>query len=112
LEDHLFHYTDADGFKPIRAQAIWVFKADQPPGDHPRGAYFTTLRPDTAKLAQRLRIPRAKIAFVFYFSNGSDLKPLEGGRGAFIFYSKDDYAVEKKRQIDHGPSQDVVERLS
>jgi len=108
----LFHYTDDDGFKAIRAHPTWVFKAAQPPGDHPRGAYFTTLRPDAANLAKRLRIPKAKIAFVFYFSNGSDLKPLEGGRGAFIFYSPDDYAVERNRQIDHGPSQEVAKRLS
>jgi len=108
----LFHYTDGDGFKAIRAQPIWVFKAAQPPGDHPRGTYFTTVRPDAPNLSKRLRIPKAKMAFVFYFSDGSDLKPLPGGRGAFIFYSPDDYSVEKTRQIDHGPSDEVLERLS
>jgi hypothetical protein len=108
----LFHYTDGDGFNAIRAQPIWVFKAAQPAGDHPRGAYFTTVGPDAPNLAKRLRIPKAKIAFVFYFSDGSDLKPLPGGRGAFIFFSPDDYAVEKNRQIDHGPSHEVQERIS
>lgn len=108
----MFHYTDDDGFKAIRAHPLWVFRATQPPGDHPRGAYFTTLRPDAANLSKRLRIPKAKITFVFYFSDGSDLKPLQGGRGAFIFYSPDDYSVEKSRQLDHGTSQEVLERLS
>jgi hypothetical protein len=108
----LFHYTDGDGFDAIRASPIWVFKAAQAPGNHPRGAYFTTLGPGTTNLTKRLRIPKAKIAFVFCFSNGSDLRPLEGGRGAFIFYSSDDYAVEKSRQIDHGLSHEVMQRLS
>jgi hypothetical protein len=92
----LFHYTDGDGFNGIRAQPIWVFKAAQPAGDHPRGAYFTTLGPDTGNLAKRLRVPKAKIAFVFCFVDGSDLIPLPGGRGAFIFYSRDDYEVERE----------------
>ena len=108
----MFHYTNGDGFDAIRSQSIWVFKAAQPPGDHPRGAYFTTLRPDSVNLAKRLRVPKVKTEFVYCFSNGSDLKALEGGRGAFIFYSPDDYLVDKSRQVHHGPSQEVLERLS
>jgi hypothetical protein len=108
----LFHYTDSDGFNAIKAQPVWVFKATQPPGKHPRGAYFTRLGPGAANLAKRLRLPKLKIAFIFCFSDGQDLKPLEGGRGAFILYSPDDYVVEKKRQVDHGPTQEVLERLS
>src|SRR5207253_4812627 len=97
--------------KAIRAHPVWVFKATQPHGEHPRGAYFTALPPDTVNLAKRLRIPKTKIAFVFCFRDAPDLKPLEGGRGAFIFYSPDDYTVQKDRQIDHGPSEEVRERL-
>ena len=108
----MFHYTDGDGFNAIRSQPIWVFKAVLPPGGHPRGAYFTTLGPDTTNIAKRLRVPKEKTEFVFCFSNGSDLKPLEGGRGVFIFYSPDDYHVDKDRQVDHGPAQEVRERLS
>ena len=108
----MFHYTDGDGFDAVRSQPIWVFKAAQPPGDHPRGVYFTTLRPDSVNLAKRLRVPKVKTEFVFCFSDGSDLKPLPGGRGEFIFYSPDDYSVDQSRQVDHGPSQEVLERLS
>ncbi len=108
----MFHYTDGDSFNVIRAQPIWVFKAVQPPGDHPRGAYFTTLSPNTANLAKRLRVPKEKIGYVFYFTNGSDLKPLPGGRVAFVFYSPDDYLVDNSRQVDHGPTKEVLERLS
>ncbi len=70
----MFHYTDDAGFKVIRAHPVWVFKTAQPPGDHPRAAYFTTLKPNAVNLAKRLRIPKAKIAFVFYFSGVSDLR--------------------------------------
>jgi hypothetical protein len=111
-EDALFHYTDGDGFDAIRSQPIWVFKAAQPPGDHPRGAYFTTLKPDVPNLAKRLRVPKDKIGFVFCFTDASDLKPLEGARGAFIFYSPGDYSVDQSRQVDQGPFKEVLERLS
>lgn len=106
----LFHYTDADGYNAIRAQPVWVFKASKPPGDHPEGAYFTTLPPATRKLAQRLRIPASKTEFVFCFEGGDDLVPLEGGRGEYIVYSESDYRVETG-QLDHGPSHEVQGRL-
>jgi hypothetical protein len=48
---------------------------------------------------------------VFSFSGGKDLKPLEGGRGEFIFYSETDYAVDKERQELHGPTAEVAEKL-
>jgi hypothetical protein len=107
----LSHFTDDDGFKAIGAQPVWVFKASQPPGNHSKGAYFTTLGTGEKNLAKRLRIPKAKLEYVFCFTNGDDLKPLAGGRGAYIFYSPDDYSVEKERQIDHGPTDKVAERL-
>lgn len=105
------HYTDRDGYKAIGAQPDWVFKASDPPGDHPRGAYFTTLRPDERNLAQRLRIPKRKVAFAFCFNDSGDLVPLPGGRGQYIFFSRDDYKVGPERQVAHGSRGDVVQQL-
>lgn len=96
------HYTDRDGFNGISSQPTWEFKASKPPGDHPKGAYFTTLNQDTRNLAQKLRIPRSKLAFIFVFTGGEDLTPLDGGRGQYIFYSPDDYLVGKDRQTRCG----------
>jgi hypothetical protein len=110
----LFHYTNDKGYKAISSQPTWLFKASKPPGDHPKAAYFTTLPPATRNLAKRLFVRGCadKIIFVFCFSGGEDLTPLEGGRGAFIFYSLDDYAVEKPRQGPHGPIEEVREQLA
>ncbi len=90
-----------------------MFKAFKPRGDHPLGAYFTTLPPGTPCLAKRLFIRGAieKIEFVFCFGGGDDLKPLPGGRGAFVFYSPDDYPVDRPRQGPHGRTADVEEAL-
>ena len=67
-ETRIYHYTDEEGFKAIRSQKTWVFKASRPPGNHPgEGAYFTSLEPGTLNLAKRLRIPRDKVSFVFCF---------------------------------------------
>jgi hypothetical protein len=96
------HYTDDDGFKAIDSQVAWLFKAAQPPGDHPRGAYFTTLGADATNLALRLRIPTEKTRWFFSFVDVGDLKPLEGGRGRYIFYSPHDYVVGRERQLDSG----------
>ncbi len=109
----LFHYTNDNGYKAIRSQAVWLFKAFKPPGDHPKGAYFTTLPPGTPNLVKRLflRGPASKVAFVFSFDGSDGLAPLEGGRGDFIFYSSEDYAVNKERQGPHGPTNEVEEAL-
>jgi hypothetical protein len=109
----LFHYTNDKGYKAISSQQTWLFKAAKPPGDHPKGAYFTTLQPGTRNLAKRLFVRGSsdKITYVFCFSGGDDLKPLEGGRGAFIFYSEDDYPVEEERQGPHGATETVREQL-
>jgi len=106
-----FHYTDDEGYKAIGSLPVWVFRASKPPGDHPKGAYFTTLAPGARKLALRLRIPRAKLAFVFCFRDNEDLIPLRGGRGRFVFYSPTDYAVEEDRQIASGSREIVLEQL-
>ena len=95
----LFHYTNVDGFNGIRATPIWHFRASKPPTDHPVGAYFTTYDESTPLLAQKLRIPRSKIEYVFIFSDNGDLKPISGGRGKHIFYSPSDYFVDEPRQI-------------
>lgn len=98
----LYHYTDTSGYNAIRAEVTWRFLAQKPPGDHPIGAYFTNLHPDTPKLAKRLRIPRSKLAFEFSFADVGDLQPLDGGRGEYILYSPVDYEVPEDRQIESG----------
>jgi hypothetical protein len=102
MSGSLFHYTDGDGFNGIRAASPWVFRASNPPGDHPRGAYFTDYHERTALLAQKLRVPRSKLGFVFVFLDSGDLQPLPGGRGQHIFYSSVDYPVAEPRQVRHG----------
>jgi len=96
------HYTDKEGFNGIASQPAWVFLARRPPGDHPVGAYFTSLGPETRHLAKRLRIPRSKLAYRFEVDGAGDLVPLPGGRGAYISYSPVDYTVERPRQVFHG----------
>jgi hypothetical protein len=96
------HFTDTDGFKAIAASTTWRFVADQPPGDHPFGAYFTTASPDDPKLWKKLMIPKRKREFVFSFVDRGDLTPLRGGRGRFIFFSPEDYEVEPVRQLFAG----------
>jgi hypothetical protein len=110
----LFHFTNEKGYKAISSQQTWLFKASQPPCDHPKAAYFTNLPPGTKNLAKKLFVRGCadKISFVFCFIGGDDLTSLEGGRGAFIFYSVDDYAVEKVRQGPHGPTETVQEELA
>lgn len=98
----MYHYTDKEGYDAIRSQPVWKFKAAQPPGDHPFGAFFTTLGPDTRNLAKRLGIPRRKLAYFFCFRDAGDLKRLPGDRGDVVFYSPKDYEVSADRQIDHG----------
>lgn len=98
------HFTDDGGFKAIGSQPVWAFKATRPPGDHPVGAYFTTLGPEAPNLAARLRISRAKVAYVFQFVDHGDLKALRGDRGDFIFYSSTDYLVTEARQAYKGAS--------
>lgn len=98
----LFHYTEQNAYNAIRSQAVWHFLASQPPGNHPFGAYFTSHGRTTKNLAQRLRIPKSKLACFFEFSDAGDLIPLPGGRGRYVLYSSVDYDVNPARQIDHG----------
>jgi hypothetical protein len=103
----MFHYTNVAGFNGIRSSPIWRFLASQPPGEHPRGAYFTTLDRDTPRLAARLRIPKAKLEYFFEFTEIGDLKPLPGGRGNYIFYSPEDYKVVPPRQLNSGKTEET-----
>jgi hypothetical protein len=96
------HFTDRTGYNGISAQVVWRFVASKPPGDHPVGAYFTTLALDHPKLAQKLGIPREKTQYFFEFLDEGDLKALPGGRGRFILFSPTDYEVGKDRQQASG----------
>lgn len=110
----MFHYTNTKGFNAIRSQPTWLFKVSQSSGDHPEGAYFTTLPPGTINLGKRIFVRgcRDKLEFVFHFSGNKGLQPLPGGRGEVIFYSPKDYAVERDRQIAHGATKDLAEKYT
>jgi hypothetical protein len=70
----MFHYTNTDGYNGIRSAPIWRFRASQPPDRRPFGTYFTDLDPATPTLANRLRIPRTKVRWLFAFVDAKDLK--------------------------------------
>lgn len=96
------HFTNKNGFNGIRAAKEWHFVASKPPCEHPRAVYFTSLDEATPRLAQRLRIPRDKLKYVFAFQDRGDLVPLDGGRGQYVFYSTADYFVEEELQVRQG----------
>jgi hypothetical protein len=100
----LYHYTNSTGYNAIRSQPVWHFIALKPAGDHPVGAYFTSLPPATKNLAKKLRIPRSKLAYMFIFVDMGDLTALDGDRGDWIFYSPVDYDVNGDRQLGSGPT--------
>lgn len=99
------HFTDKTGFNGIRSQPTWLFKAQQPPCEHPKGAYFTDYAADEPNLATKLRVPRSKLMFVFSFDPPTPLQPLPGGRGRHVFYSSSDYPVEPTHQRAAGPTE-------
>lgn len=96
------HFTNKDGYNAIRSQPSWLFLARKPPGRHPTGAYFSTLDASESRLAQRLRIPQAKLKFVFAFSGDEGLERIPGGRGEYIRFSRQEYTVAKDRQLTSG----------
>jgi hypothetical protein len=103
----MLHYTDNVGYNAICSQVDWTFKAAQPPGDRPLGAYFTTLRRDERRFSARTRIPKTKQEFVFGFDGQDGLEPVQGGKGAYIFWSPADYTVLRPRQRYHGPTKEL-----
>ena len=108
----MHHYTNKTGFDSIRASTTWIFRASRPPADHPFGAYFTTLGPETKNLAKKLGISWEKTHYVFVFEDGGDLLRIRGGRGDYIFYSNIDYSVDGHRKLDHGEVASVAGRSS
>jgi hypothetical protein len=93
-------------------QLVWLFKASNPPGNHPKATYFTTLPPGTKNLGKRLFVRGCgeKTRFVFGFSGGEELQQLRGGRGDYVYYSEADYPVEPYRQQVHGETDKVKEQ--
>lgn len=69
-----------------------------------QGAYFTDYPPNEPNLAKKLFIPRRKLEYIFSFTPPKALLSIPGGRGRLnrIFYSPEDYPVERRYQIHHG----------
>lgn len=102
----IFHFTNTAGRNAIGSQVTWRFLAQQPPpDDHPIGAYFTDYDEATPKLANKLRISREKLEWIFGFTDAGDLKRLDGDRGRHIFYSPTDYDVVQVRQAAGYPKE-------
>lgn len=99
-----FHYTDKQAWNAIRSQKEWLFKASQPKDpDRPFGVYFTDIEPTEQNLRtlyKRIRVPKVKQEYVFWFEEREGLTQHRGGRGRDkrIFYSPEDYAVPESRQ--------------
>ena len=100
----LFHYTDRAGYNAIVASSPWRFRAGQPPGEHEVGAYFT--RYDPPRPLYKLGIPAEKREYLFCFADLGDLRPIRGGRGAYVVYSPTDYEVGVSHQVYHGATAD------
>jgi len=102
---NIFHYTDKSGWNAIRANPAWRFKIFQPKDpDRECGAYFTDIEPSEKNLRtlyKRIRVPKVKQEYVFWFLGTDGLTQLRGGRGRDrrIYFSAIDYVV------DEGPRQ-------
>jgi hypothetical protein len=111
--ENTFHYTNKEGWNGIRAQRTWKFNVKQPPDpDRPQGAYFTDIEPkedNLRTLYKRLRVPKTKQEYVFWFVGRTGLTQLFGGRGRDkrIFFSPVCYPVSEDRQR-HGDLTDVL----
>jgi hypothetical protein len=117
-EINVFHYSDKHEWNAIRSQPAWRFKANQPRDpDRPKGAYFTDIEPTEANLRtlhKRLRVPRAKQEYVFWFVGAEGLTQLNDGRGRdkHIFFSPVDYEVAQERQKYGDLTEPLLERFS
>lgn len=111
---NVFHYTDKDGWNAIRSQPVWKFKASRPPDPaRPLGVYFTDIPPTPSNLRtlhKRLRVPKVKQKFVFWFVDTHGLERLNEGRGRdkHILFSPIDYEVVPERQKYEGPAEGLV----
>jgi hypothetical protein len=107
----VFHYTDRDGWNGIRAQKVWLFMATQPKDpDRPVGAYFTDIPPTEENLRtlhKRIRVPRVKQQYLFWFEGAQGLVRHNHSRGRDkrIYYSPGDYAVAEERQRGQGETE-------
>ena len=105
---NLFHYTDRDGWNSIRSQPDWKFQTAQPQDQNrPPGAYFTDIEPSAMNLRtlhKKIRIPKAKQQYLFWFTGSEGLSQLNSGRGRDkrIFFSATDYDVISGRQKYEG----------
>lgn len=115
-EEFAFHYTDKKGWNAIRSQLEWKFLAIQPKhSERPVGAYFTNIEPTVQNLktlCKRLRIPKSKQEYVFWFTERTGLIQHNNGRGRdkVIFYSPVNYHVDQERQ-EHGDlTEDLLEQ--
>jgi hypothetical protein len=110
---NIFHYTDKEGWNSIRSQPVWTFKASQPRDpDRPTGAYFTDIEPTATNLRtlyKRIRVPRIKQEYVFWFVGTAGLRQLNNGLGREkrIYFSPIDYVVPEERQ-KHGDASDLL----
>ena len=111
----MFHYTDKPGWNAIRSQVTWRFNASQPKDpDRPVGAYFTDIEPSKENLRvlhKKIRVPKAKQEYVFWFDGLDGLTQLNGGTGRDrrIFFSPADYLVAKQRQRYEGDTATLCE---
>jgi hypothetical protein len=112
---NIFHYSDKQGWNAIRSQQVWRFIVSQPPdADRPAGAYFTDIEPSASNLRvlhKKLRIPKIKQEYVFWFVGTDGLTQLHEGRGRDrrIFFSPIDYDVEESRQRFEGRAAAIPE---
>lgn len=116
---NVFHYTDKAGYNGIRSNLpSWRFAVSRPRArDRPPGVYFTTLAPSEVNLGmicKKLRIPRPKRDFVFWFSGAEGLEQLNGGRGRdqYILFSPVEYLVERPRQRFSGTPEEIGNEFS
>ena len=103
-----FQYTNQLGWNAIRAQSYWRFLASRPNDpDRPRGAYFTDIEPSAVNLRllhKKIRVPREKREYVFWFTGRESLIQLFGGTGRdrYIYFSPIDYVIRDEARKKHG----------
>jgi hypothetical protein len=117
-EKNIFHYSDKEGWNAIRSQREWNFKASQPKDpSRPNGAYFTDIEPTASNLRtlhKRIRVPKVKQEYVFWFCGTDGLCQLNDGRGRDrrIFFSPTSYQVASEKQKRDGLSVDLFEEFA